>query len=211
MLDRIAYFATTFAEVALSVVGLRLQYEQPAYGVRQALAPPAEIRDYGPRLAAETTAEGPDRRAAAEAAFQRLFRYITGANDGGSLVAMTIPVQQQSAGTMISMTAPVQTATEHGQPVMRFFLPAKFTVSSAPAPTDPLVRIVVLPPITVAALRFSGETSEAVRAARTEDLLRALAPSPWRANGPESLLTYDPPFTLGFLRRSEIVVPVAPR
>ena len=57
-------------------------------------------------------------------------------------------------------------------------------------------------------LRFSGMWSDA-RFAEQERLLRAqLATSGWQVIGPAESLRYDPPWTLWFLRRNEVALPV---
>ena len=44
---------------------------------------------------------------------------------------------------------------------------------------------------------------------RKAELLRALEESGWRPIGKPTSLFYDPPWTLPFLRRNEVAVPVA--
>ena len=54
---------------------------------------PIEIRQYGPRLAAEADmGPGPDVEAEQEAAFMALAAFIFGQNRQGPVVAMTAPV-----------------------------------------------------------------------------------------------------------------------
>ena len=125
---------------------------------------------------------------------------------------MTTPVQQ--ASTLIEMTTPVRVdaAATGGQPevTMRFSLPAK-VAGNPPVPMDPRVRIVTLPPSTVAALRYSGNPTEADRSAHQQDLLRRLVSTGWQPAGTPYLLNYDPPFAVPFLKRNEAVVEVSRR
>jgi len=195
----IFYYLLTFTEAALGVVGIRALYEQPAYTVAERL-PGLELRDYQPRVAAETDS-GPDRADA----FRRLFRYITGANTAGERIAMTAPVAQ--TGERIAMTVPVQSSPAGG--VMRFFLP-RDVAENPPAPTDKLVRIVTVPAERLAVRRFSGSADAAKVATEERRLLADVARAGKTPTGTPFLLTYDAPFTLPFLRRNEVAVPLAP-
>ncbi|MGC8478240.1 MAG: SOUL family heme-binding protein, partial [Acetobacteraceae bacterium] len=77
-----------------SVVGIRAATPQPRYRVIGHLGP-VELRQYGPRLAAETTVRGSEIEARSKG-FRRLAGYIFGANTNaggaGSEIAMTAPV-----------------------------------------------------------------------------------------------------------------------
>ncbi|WP_420604528.1 SOUL family heme-binding protein [Methylobacterium sp.] len=200
MLDKALYYALTFAESLLSVVGIRATYEQPRYEVVEQLPRNVEIRRYEPRVAVETDMAGPGD---AEA-FRRLFRYITGSNGGDDRIMMTVPVEQ---GTLIAMTVPVEQGGDLR--VMRFFLPAAIAKAGPPVPTDPAVRIARLPAATFAALRFSGTLDARAREKREAVLRQVLAKMARETTGPSSVLSYDPPFAIPFLRRNEIVIPVA--
>jgi hypothetical protein len=177
------------------VFGIRSAYEQPRYEV-VGHAGPAEIRAYGPRLAAETTLD-PGTRGEA---FRLLARYIFGENrgkaGGRAKIAMTTPVEMAKAGPRVAM---------------RFFLPRALSRETAPQPADGRVRIVAVPNETVAALRFSGSTEDARIAERKAALLRELRGSAWLPAGEPVFLGYDPPFTPPFLRRNEVAVPVRRR
>ncbi|MCC0805176.1 heme-binding protein [Methylobacterium sp. W2] len=200
MLDKALYYALTFAESALSVVGIRATYEQPRYEVVERLPRDVEIRRYEPRVTVETDMAG----AGDAEAFRRLFRYITGANGGDDRVAMTVPVEQ---GSRIAMTVPVEQGGD--QRIMRFFLPAAVAKAGPPVPTEPKVRIARLPAATYAALRFSGTLDARAREKREAVLRQVLAKVAREPTGPSSVLSYDPPFAIPFLRRNEIVIPVA--
>ncbi len=195
----ILYYMLTFVEAGFGVVGFRGLYEQPRYTVVERLPGGVEVRDYAPRVAAETDDDEEGRKA-----FPRLFRYITGNNTGEAKVATTAPVAEQKRGEMIAMTVPVQTTKSGG--VMRFFLPQEIAEKGPPVPLDPAVRIVRLPAKRVAVLRFSGAAGRDDVAAQERLLLEALARAARTPLGRPFLMTYDAPFTLPFLRRNEVAV-----
>jgi hypothetical protein len=204
--------AASLAAVVLlsgcSVFGIRSGYEQPAYTVVEQIEQTVEIRDYGSRLAAEATVEAGNAEAGRNDTFRLLFDYISGANQSQSEVAMMAPVEVGSE--KIAMTAPVETAVaDDGRYTMRFFLPSTYTRATVPQPTDPRVRIVELPEMTVAVERFSGSRDEDSVKRRKAQLLNSPELSGWRPIGAATSLFYDPPWTLPFLRRNEVVVPVA--
>lgn len=192
---------------ALSVFGIRSAYEQPPFEV-VGRAGPAEVRAYGPRLAAETTLDPGTR----DAAFGLLAGYIFGKNrtpGGSSEIAVTAPAGTRSE--KIAMTVPVEMAKAGRRVTMRFFLPRAMTRGTAPEPADPRVRIVEVPGGTMAALRFSGATDDARIAERQEALLQELRGSAWEPAGEPVFFGYDPPFTPPFLRRNEVAVAVRRR
>jgi hypothetical protein len=204
----IAYYGGLLVESALGVFGIRL-YEEPRYDVIDRIGERVEIRRYVPRLAAEvdlTSAGDAGRREA----FQLLFAYIAGANRasaiGQSTIAMTAPVEV-SGNELVAMTVPVETSDNAAAGHMRFFLPLKYTLDTAPQPLNPRVRLVTVSEQTIAALRFSGSTSDIVE--RKAELMRRLVNAKWRPDGVPYALFYDAPFTLSFLRRNEAAVAVA--
>lgn len=191
-----------------SVFGVRSGTEQPEYRIVERLSEDVEVRRYGPRVAAETTVEQDDPEAARNDAFRRLFDYISGANRAADEISMTAPVAVAAGARDIAMTAPVETREREGRTTMRFFLPAPYSLETAPAPTDSQVDVVSVPAETLAVLRFSGSRdADAVRARRT-DLIEVLEGSAWQVEGAPVALFYDPPWTLPFLRRNEVALPV---
>ena len=177
-----------------------------------------ELRRYPRTILVETTA--PDRGTA----FRRLFRYISGANEGGEEVAMTAPVATggeaiamtapvrtaRGGGEAVSMTAPVRTDREGSAVTMAFYLPAEYDAETAPAPTDPEVRLVVEPPRTVASRRFSWYATDDRVERERRALLDVLAEHDVEPLGSPVLLQYNDPWTPPFMRRNEVEVLVEP-
>jgi hypothetical protein len=190
------YYLHTLAESGLSVLGVRGMYEQPPYRVLQTIPPAVEIRAYEARTAAETNATS----ARDGEAFQRLFRYITGANTKSQAIDMTAPVEQSQ---MIAMTVPVEISATQ---TMRFFLPQSVVAAGVPAPTDKLVHIVTLPPVTLGVIRFSGLATKSARDEETALLRKALSSAGKTPIGAPIYFSYDPPFTAPFLRRNEVAL-----
>lgn len=193
-----------------SIVGLRGGTEEPHYTVEQKIDG-VEIRRYGSRIAAETTVAASEN-AARNAGFRRLGGYIFGANHDKTKIAMTAPVSQESVGTIgakIAMTAPVsQLVGPDDTSVIRFFMPAKWTLDTLPEPDDQAVRLVTVPAETVAVLRFTGSRSPAAVASRKKDLLKTLQDTAFQPHGAPVAWFYDPPWTVPFCRRNEVVATV---
>jgi hypothetical protein len=207
--------AAVFAAGALvlagcSVFGIRSGTEQLNYEIVAEPTEDLEIRRYPPAVAAEVRVprNADDPRSTA---FRKLFRYITGANEGQRDIAMTAPVSidNDGEGQEIAMTAPVSTETEGEDVVMRFFLPSDIAFESAPQPTDADVALVEVGARTVAVLRYTWSTGPEKAARKRAELLDMLEESGWTPTGPAYSMFYDPPWTLPFLRRNEAAVPVA--
>jgi hypothetical protein len=211
VLSKLTALATSATLAACSVVGVRETPEPPHQVVGRVGA--VEVRQYGPRIAAETAVPGGEIGARGTG-FQRLAGYIFGRNRARQEIAMTTPVAQgrQTTSETIAMTAPVaQGRDDAGQWVIRFFMPAQYTMETLPQPLDPLVRLVAVPGETMAVLRFSGSTAPGAVAAKQGELLRLLDGGAWRADGTAVAWFYDPPWTLPPFRRNEVAVPVVPR
>mgnify|MGYP003382744602 CR=1 FL=1 len=208
MWSDIAFYATLTFESVVGIFGIRL-YEEPRYEIVDRLADLVEVRRYEPRLAAQVELSGAGSASRSEA-FRLLFAYLAGANQAnentGAKIAMTVPVEVRTS-EKIAMTAPVQVLESANAVRMLFYLPAKFGMDSAPKPSDARVRLVTVPGETIATLRFTG--SEADSRARLSELIGILKASNWQPAGAPYLLSYDPPFTLPFLRRNEAAVAVS--
>lgn len=208
MLSKIASAVTQVAEGAGTIVGIRNGTEEPDYTVVREIDG-VQIRRYGTRIAAETTVDASNEESSRNEGFRRLARFIFGSNSAKDKIAMTAPVAQQQS-QKIAMTAPV--ATQRGSTgdwVIQFFMPSKYTMDTLPTPKDERVRLVEVPGETVAVLRFNGSYSPDAVAGKTGQLLDTLRRNNIDTIGEARSWFYDPPWTVPFLRRNEVLVTVA--
>ena len=181
--------------------------EEPAY--KQVLGEGAfELRDYPALVAAEVTVAG-DQKEAAGKGFRLLAGYIFGANKRRQSIAMTAPVAQQAASEKIAMTAPVaQTQGPTGTWMVRFTMPSAYSLQTLPVPDDSRVNLRNIPPARCAVLRFSGLAQPADVGDKSKELLALVKSHGLRAIGPVALAQYNPPWTLWFMRRNEVMIEV---
>jgi SOUL heme-binding protein len=188
---------------ACTVFGIRSGTEEPPYKVLDHVGM-VEIRQYDARTAAETTIEN-DEEAARSDGFRKLAKYIFGGNTVRQSIPMTAPVAQEET----AMTVPVARASsDENHWTIRFYLPAGMTEATAPRPQDPSVRIVAVPPASMAILRFSGSPTPEAVASEGAQLMLTLRGSSWVVEGKPVTWFYDPPWTLPPLRRNEVAVEV---
>jgi SOUL heme-binding protein len=209
MWQAVSYYITLSAEALIGVFGVRV-YEEPRYQV-VGRVDCVEIRSYAPRVAAEVAWPVADS-AGREQAFWLLFAYIAGSNQlsalGNVRVAMTAPVEVRGRDSVMT-NDPIQTSGSDGIAKMRFFLPAKYNLDTAPKPLDARITLGAIPERTVAILRFAGSGHDFVE--RQSEMVGKLAGLHWQPKGRPYQLYYDPPFTLPFLRRNEAAVDVEAR
>ncbi len=185
------------------------EVEEPQYDLIGEVGP-IEIRQYGPRLAAEAEmGPGSGVSEGQYSAFMVLADFIFANNRQGPSVAMTAPVAIEQASEPIAMTAPVAMEPGEDGQVMRFFMPAEYTMETLPKPGDDRVRIVTVPAQTLAVLQFSGEADDAEFARRKAELLKGLQGSAWQPIAEPGYFGYDPPMTPPDRRRNEVFVEVA--
>ncbi len=180
--------------------------EEAAYTVVKS-EDPFEIRDYEPYLLAETLVDG-DFEKAGSSAFKRLFRYISGDNQSQTKIAMTAPVSQEP-GEKIAMTAPVGQQKSGDQWVVSFMMPAAYRMETLPIPDDPQVRLREVPARRIAAVRYSGFWSEKNYQKNKAKLDAWIQKEGLSVNGESIWARYNAPFMPWFMRRNEILVPVA--
>lgn len=166
-----------------------------------------EIRDYTAHVLAETVVDA-NLEDAGNQAFRRLFRYISGDNKSRTKVAMTAPVSQEASSEKIAMTAPVGQQRVQDKWAVSFMMPATYTLETLPEPTDPQVTLRPVPARRMAAVRYSGTWSEKRYLANKKALETWIREKGLTITGDPVWARYNPPFTLWFLRRNEILIPV---
>ena len=165
-----------------------------------------EIRDYPALTVAEVTVPG-DRNSAANAGFRKLAGFIFGANSRKQSIEMTAPVIEARADGVMTTSAPDPTGSSSGW-VIRFVMPRGFSLAALPKPDDPTIRLREETPTRFAVLRFSGLAGDAAIAAKTSELVSMLKSRNLVPAGPPIVAQYDPPWTLWFMRRNEIMIPI---
>lgn len=141
-------------------------------------------------------------------------------------IAMTAPVVMtppSGESEKIAMTAPVVMSPPSNESEniamkggrgesMAFLLPSKYsTVEEAPKPTNPAVSIELMPPRYEAVLQFSGNfpsNDASKRQAKVKELLELMQKAEIEPIGQYTIAGYNPPFTLPWLKRNEIHIPV---
>jgi len=167
-----------------------------------------ELREYAPQVLAEIIVDG-DLEGAGNKAFRPLFRYISGDNKSRGKIAMTAPVSQEQRGEKISMTAPVSQQSVQGKWAVSFMMPATYTMENLPTPDDPNIKLRQVPARRVAAVRYSGFWSEKKFLQYKQELDNWITANNLKVIGEPVWARYNPPFTLWFLRRNEILIPIA--
>lgn len=166
-----------------------------------------ELREYAPQILAEVIVDG-NLEEAGSKAFRPLFGYISGDNKAKGKIAMTAPVSQEQKGEKIAMTTPVSQQSVEGKWVVSFVMPASYTMETLPTPDDPNIRLRQVPARLVAAVRYSGSWSEEKYQLHKEKLQKWIKDNRYTVAGEPAWARYNPPYSLWFLRRNEILIPV---
>jgi len=168
----------------------RSAYESAPYRVVRADGK-FELRDYPALTVVETPMA--QKGSGADGSFMRLFRFISGDN---------------AAKEKIAMTTPVFMSGSESNTTMAFVLPPNLKTNDAPKPTDAAVQVRELPAGRFAVLRFKGGRNATNEATSLAQLRVWLAKEHLRAGGSPVYGYFDPPWTPGFLRRNEVMLPV---
>jgi SOUL heme-binding protein len=197
-----------FVLASLLVIGAQksMAFEEAAYVVITK-ENEFEVREYAPHVVAETLVEG-DQKEAANKAFPKLLRYISGANVSRAKVAMTAPVSQQAAGEKIQMTVPVGQQRVQNKWAVSFVMPKSYTLATLPQPQDASVVLRQVPAQKMAVVRYSGTWSEKNYLSRKSALESWVSKNGLSVAGEAVWARYNPPIMPWFLRRNEIMIPV---
>jgi len=128
-----------------------------------------------------------------DGSFMRLFRYISGENDGEQKVAMTTPVFMESSAS-------------DDQDQMGFVIPKKVADQRVPVPTGDGVQIRKRAGGRFAVIRFAGRMNSETVADAEEKLRSWIGENEFVAEGDVETAGYDPPWTPGPFRRNEVLI-----
>ena len=194
--------------------GVAMATEEPEYTILNQVDD-FELRRYDPQIVAQTWVTG-DQKQAGNKGFRILADYIFGNNTApsgeSSKISMTTPVKMQpqtSTSAKIAMTAPVALQENDGTWRVRFVMPSQYTMQTLPKPNNSEVSIIEVPAKTYGVIKFSGLVGEEKVATKTAQLKE------WMQNlnivGTPEMARYNPPWTLPFMRRNEIMIEYQPK
>lgn len=165
-----------------------------------------EIRDYASLIVAETEVAG-DREAAINDGFRAIADYIFGNN---TPARKTDAGADPERGMKVAMTAPVTQQGDGGAWTVRFVMPKGHTIDTLPKPNNDAVRLKMVAAKRFAVVRFSGLGNDESLKLKTGELTAFLDRQPGlKAVSPPVYAFYNPPWTLPFLRRNEVMVEIA--
>lgn len=153
-----------------------------------------ELRHYDRAVLVQVAVTGSSEQAAS-AGFGPLVRYISGDNVSNTRLAMTSPVLQESSS--------------HDSHLISFVLPSNVDVSSIPVPRSSVLSTVVMDARDMAARTYIGRWTQRKFDENAADLIANLKRDGLTPVGLPSWARYDPPWTLPFMRRNEVLIEVA--
>lgn len=167
-----------------------------------------EVRQYAPRIVAQTTVQGGYGKSLNEG-FTIIAGYIFGGNTTQTKIAMTAPVLDRAVSSEnIPMTAPVMATLGGESHVVSFVMPSSYTLETLPKPNDSRVQLVEVPAQKMAVRTFSWFWSES-RVAKMESQLRAaLVRDGATVVGAPQFAGYNAPWTPPWMVRSEVMIEV---
>jgi len=132
-----------------------------------------------------------------------LFKYISGSNISSAKIDMASPVAQS---VKIDMTTPVTQRFQDGKVIMKFFLPRKFQLETAPEPLSDDLSIVFIKGGKFAVIKYSGRSTYKNFEKHSKLLLEALAADKIQTVDQPIKATFNGPLTPFFVRRNEAMV-----
>lgn len=170
-----------------------------------------ELRLYAPKIIAEVLVNGTLQESSSKG-FRLIADFIFGNNTSQSgkseKISMTAPVSVEASAEKISMTAPVGVQQANDGWKVYFVMPSQYTLETLPKPNNPLVNIKQIPEQRFAMIRFSGLVNEEKMRKKVSELEKWLDSKKLKSIGQPELARYNPPWTLPFLRRNEVMLEI---
>jgi len=169
-----------------------------------------EIREYAPKIIAQVEVFG-DFDQASSKGFKVLADYIFGNNkrkDGNSRIEMTAPVEMEPLPQKINMAKPVLTEGNDNTWIVSFIMPSEFTLETLPEPNNKNIKILSIPKEKYAVIIFSGLVRESSYQEKEKLLNQFIKEKKLKSSGEIKIARYNPPWTLPFFRRNELMLKV---
>ncbi|MDA9600395.1 heme-binding protein [Nitrosomonadales bacterium] len=169
-----------------------------------------EIREYAPKIIAQVEIFG-DFDDASSKGFKILADFIFGNNtstDGNSKIEMTAPVEMEPLTQKINMTKPVLAEGIDNKWIVSFIMPNEFTLGTLPKPNNKSIKILSLPKEKYAVIVFSGLVRESSYLEKEKFLNEFIKEKKLKSSGEIKIARYNPPWTLPFFRRNELMLKV---
>jgi len=202
-----SFIKGALALIILISAGAAMATEEPKYTVLEKESP-FEIRLYAPMIVAEVQVEG-DLDGASSQGFRLIAAYIFGQNQVSEKIAMTAPVSvadQTSKSAKIAMTIPVGIEPNAGKWTVSFVMPAEYTMETIPKPINPQVQLRQIPALKKAIISFTGFYSDNKVTEKTLELEQWMKTRNLQSAGSPNFARYNPPWTLPFMRRNEVMI-----
>jgi ATP-dependent Zn protease len=167
-----------------------------------------ELRQYDTYITASVEVNGKDYNIATSQGFRYLADYIFGNNTKRSNISMTAPVLQEEkpVSEKITMTAPVSIIKGENTYKISFVMPNKYTLETLPLPNNSKVILTKVSTFKAAVISFSGLLNEKIITKKTEELKKWIKLQKLKDTNVIQIARYNPPWTLWFLRRNEILI-----
>jgi len=169
-----------------------------------------EIREYAPKIIAQVEIFG-DFDDASSKGFKILADFIFGnntSNNGNSKIEMTAPVEMEPLSQKINMTKPVLAEGSDNNWIISFIMPNEFTLETLPKPNNKSIKILSLPKEKYAVIVFSGLLRESSYLEKEKLLNEFIKEKKLKPSGEIKIARYNPPWTLPFFRRNELMLKV---
>jgi effector-binding domain-containing protein len=155
-----------------------------------------EIRNYHPMIIAEVSVTG-NMEVASSSGFRMIADFIFGNN-----------TSQSGQGEKIDMTVPVVLFKKKDAWSFYFVMPSKYSLENLPKPNNSKIKIEQIRDRRCAVLRFSGSVNEQKFNSKAEELMSWIKLENLKMKGVAELARYNPPWTLPFLRRNEVMIEI---
>lgn len=165
-----------------------------------------EIRDYAPMILAEVEVSG-ERKQAIKEGFKILADYIFGNNTSNKKLETPAQVTNEISEKM-AMTAPVTQEQHLDQWKIKFVMPKKYTLETLPKPNSKNVVLIPVPAKRFAVIRFNGLPDDENLKEHTKELQAYISGEKLNPVGEPIFAFYNPPWTLPFLRRNEVMIEI---